>query len=75
MSRSSLRKFNPLPPDHPLIGQQCPGCKSPFIVGDITTLITIGPGNDPEQQKRARNNQPYTAVAIPAHWKCALLLR
>lgn len=48
----------------------CPGCKKPFQVGDYTTIVVIGPGDDPEQQAKAAAGRPYNAVAIEAHYSC-----
>lgn len=64
------RKFAPLLADHPLIGQECPVCHTPFEVGAVVTLIALGPGKDPEAQERAREGRPYNAVAMAAHWTC-----
>lgn len=70
-----MRKFNPLLPDHPLVGEVCPACNQAFQAGDVVTLIAIGPGDDPENQQKARDGKPYSAVALPAHWACATGLR
>lgn len=66
-----MRKFNPLGSGHPLVGQECPACHKAFVEGDEVTLIALGPGDDPEQQKKAQRGAPYTAAAAPVHWKCA----
>jgi hypothetical protein len=74
---SGLRKFDGLKAGHPLLdpakpGQhECAACKKQFRVGDETTLVTLGPGDDPEQQERARAGRPYDAVAVVVHWSCA----
>jgi len=52
-------------------GRSCPGCQKPFKEGDYTTLVTIGPGDDPEEQEKARAGRPYNAVAVEAHAACA----
>jgi hypothetical protein len=65
------RRFGPKSADHPSIGRECPACHKPFVAGDYTTLIALGPGNDPEQQARARAGRPYNAVAVEIHWTCA----
>ena len=65
--------FDPLPADHPLVYDEtyrCPGCEKEFKPGEITTLLTIGPGSDPEARRRARTGRAYNAVAVPAHWAC-----
>lgn len=43
----------------------------PLAAGDYTTLIPIGPGNDPEARERAKEGRPYNAVALEIHWECA----
>lgn len=65
------RKFAPLLEDHPLIGDQCPACHKSFQAGDEVTLITLGPGDDPEAQAKARAGKAYNAVAAPVHWACS----
>jgi hypothetical protein len=65
------RKFGPKTADHPSIGEKCPACKIAFVEGDHTTLIALGPGNDPEAQAEARAGRPYNAVAVEVHYACA----
>lgn len=65
------RKFGPKDANHPSIGTLCSACKVPFKEGDYTTLIALGPGNDPEAQERARQGRPYNAVAVEVHWNCS----
>jgi hypothetical protein len=64
------RKFGPKKADHPGIGNPCPACKQSFVAGDYTTLVMIGPGDDPDAQERARAGRVYNAVAVEAHWTC-----
>lgn len=64
------RRFGPKSPDHYSVGNPCPACKEPFAAGDYTTLVTIGPGDNPESQERAREGRPYNAIAVEAHWTC-----
>jgi len=66
-----LRKFGPKKSGHPSIGIDCPACRKPFRAGDVTTLIALGPGDDPEAQQRAREGRVYNAVAQEVHWTCA----
>lgn len=66
-----MRKFIPLPAGHPAIGETCPACGRPIAVGDETTLVALGPGDDPEAQKAAREGRAYNAVAAIVHWACA----
>lgn len=68
------RKFAPLPKDHPLIGDICKACDKPFKIEDEITLITLGPGDDPEEQAKARAGKAYNAVAAPVHWACSGLV-
>lgn len=65
-----MRKFT-LRENSPTVGQTCEGCKQQFKANDEVTLIALGPGNDKEEQEKARSNRPYNAVAIPIHWDCA----
>lgn len=66
------RPFAPLPGDHPFVldGKACPGCDQRFEIGDVTTLIAIGPGEEDVERQRAWAGQAYTCVSIPAHWAC-----
>lgn len=64
------RKFGPKQPNHPSIGEVCPACKVRFKEGDYTTLVVIGPGDDEEAQRKAKEGHAYNAVAIEAHWAC-----
>jgi hypothetical protein len=65
------RVFGPKTADHPSIGMECPGCHTKFAEGDMTTLITIGPGDNEEARERAKAGRPYTAVALEVHSACA----
>ncbi len=64
------RKFGPKTADHPSVGNPCPACRDPFIAGDYTTIVPLGPGDDPESRERARAGRVYNAVAVEAHWSC-----
>lgn len=68
---SDLRRFGPKTEDHPSVGNECPACHNPFAAGDYTTLIPLGPGDDPEAQERAREGRAYNAVAVEVHFACA----
>ena len=68
---NKMRRFGPKSKDHPSIGELCPACKKPFIEGDYTTLITLGPGDDKESQIKAQKEQVYNAVAVEVHYSCA----
>ncbi|OHB81204.1 MAG: hypothetical protein A2W31_05180 [Planctomycetes bacterium RBG_16_64_10] len=65
------RKFGPKQADHPSAGEKCPACGQPFAVGDFTTLVALGPGDDPDEQKWAREGRPHLSVACEVHWACA----
>lgn len=64
------RKFGPMTPDHPSVGQTCPGCGQPITAGEYTTLVAIGPGDDQEARERKRAGRFYNAVCVIAHWSC-----
>jgi len=66
-----LRKFGPKLKDHPSIGETCPACHKIFKIGDYTTLIALGPGDNTEEQTKAKDGRPYNAVAVEIHWACA----
>lgn len=66
-----LRRFGPKLADHFSIGEKCPACEKPFKEGDYTTLIALGPGDDEEEQEKARQGLPYNAISIEVHWSCA----
>lgn len=65
------RAFGPKDADHPTIGVACPACNLLFQEGDMTALIALGPGDDPEAQERARTSRWYNARAIEVHLACA----
>ncbi len=65
-----MERYGPKTKDHPSIGELCPACKKQFIEGDYTTLITLGPGDNPEEQQKAKLGKLYTAVAIEVHFSC-----
>lgn len=65
------QKFGPKEAGHPSIGMKCEACGIEFKAGDYTTLIPLGPGDDPEQQERCREGLDYNAVAIEVHYACA----
>lgn len=67
----NARCFGPKLASHPSIGMLCPACQKPFQAGDYTTLIPLGPGDDPEAQQAAKEGRPYNAVASEVHWACA----
>lgn len=66
------RVFDPLDSGHPLIAGHiiCMACGLPFEVGDRTTLVPLGPGDDTEAQSRAMHGNAFNAVALPVHAAC-----
>lgn len=68
---SELRKFGPKPDDASSIGNPCPACRKSFKAGDYTTIVSLGPGDDPEEQAKARTGRAYNAVASEVHFACA----
>ena len=66
-----MRKFGPKDSSHPSVGELCPACRAPFRAGDFTALVSLGPGDDPEERTKAREGRPYNAVAAEVHWGCA----
>lgn len=67
---TKARVFGPLVEGNAEIGKPCPACQKPFAIGQYTTLVALGPSDDPEQQALARDGRPYIAVAIQAHYAC-----
>lgn len=64
-----MRKFRPLPADHPLVGEKCEVCGELFEAGHETTLIGTIPA-DAEEARKAQQGRAYTARATPVHWDC-----
>lgn len=67
----TLRRFGPMKPDHPAVGDECAACNKPFAAGDYTTLVALGPGDNEEARERAADGRPYNAVAAHVHYACA----
>lgn len=68
---SEPRKFGPKSSNHPSIDEKCQACHVKFKEGDFTTLIFLGPGNDEEEQMKARQFMSYNSVAVEIHYSCA----
>ncbi len=66
-----IHKYGPKSADHPSVGKPCPACDMLFVAGDFTTLISMGPGDDPEEQKRAQEGRAYNSIAAEVHFACA----
>jgi hypothetical protein len=64
-----MRKFGPRPAD--ARPGQCLACHKDFKMGDYTTLVPLGPGDDEEARQRARESLGYVAVAVEVHVNCA----
>lgn len=65
------RVFGPRPSTDDDTYPPCPACGDWFVAGDYTTLIVLGPGDDPEYRQRCREGRVYNAVAIEVHAACA----
>lgn len=49
----------------------CRICGERFRVGDVPTLLPLGPGADREARAAARSGRVYNAVAVLVHLACA----
>jgi len=66
-----VRVFGPKAVDHPTVGKACPACSKPLAAGDMTALVALGPGDDPDERGRAAAGRPYNAVCVEVHAACA----
>lgn len=68
-----LKKMGPLADTHPMVNDEstCPACNKRFHAGDFVTLVSLGPGDDPEERARARAGRHFNGIALPVHWACA----
>lgn len=72
MENDTLRKFGPKPMDFdPEESPPCAACKQQFKPGDHSTLVLLGPGDDPSEQLKCREGRPYNSLAVEVHWACA----
>lgn len=71
MTEAPPRRMGPLAADHPAVGQPCPACPVALATGDYVTLVMLGPGDNPEQQAKAREGRTYRGVGAVVHWACA----
>lgn len=72
--KSNFPVFGPRPSDDQDIdppGRLCSACGKPFVEGDYSTLIALGPGDDPEARQLCRAGRPYHAIAEEVHLACA----
>jgi hypothetical protein len=65
------RQFGPMKADNPAIGERCQCCLKSFKEGDYTTLVPIGPGDDPETQRKYRDGEACNEIAVHVHYSCA----
>lgn len=70
-TEGTVNRFGPKAAGHPSVGRECPACHQPFAAGDYTTLVPLGPGDDPEGRQRRDEGRAYNAVALEIHWDCA----
>lgn len=68
-----MRKFGPIEETDGVLalGKPCAACGKAFAQGQCFGLVGVGPGDDEEEQAKARAGRPYNAVAVPVHWACA----
>jgi hypothetical protein len=45
----------------------CLACGKPFLDGEHSVLVVLGPGDDEEAQVKCANNRYYNAVAVQIH--------
>ena len=57
--------------DDSLGDRLCLACGKSFEVGEKVVLVPLGPGDDPEERKKAAKGRAYNAVSIPVHLPCA----
>lgn len=62
-------RFDPLPADHPAVGETCAGCPQPLMQGDLVALCNPTPADDDEQAK-ADAGQAHNAEVVLAHECC-----
>ena len=65
------RRFGPKSADHPSIGKKCKACGQPFVEGDYTALVAVGPGDCEEARRACAEGRAYNAVAVEVHWECS----
>ena len=67
----SEEKLGPMQTNDPMLGKMCVACQKLFQVGDYTTLIVVGPGDNPDEQLKCREGLNYRACALEVHYACA----
>lgn len=70
--REGMRAFPPLGEGHPsLEGGECAVCGQALRVGDVPTVVPLGPGADIEAQAKAMRGGWYSCLGVIAHAACA----
>ena len=64
-------KLGPMQTNDPMLGKMCVACQKLFQVGDYTTLIVVGPGDNPDEQLKCREGFNYKVCAVEVHYACA----
>jgi hypothetical protein len=65
------KKLGPKAAEDATVGQPCAACLKPFVTGDYTTFVVLGPGDDSRQQLRCRMGYEYDGVSVEVHFTCA----
>lgn len=58
------------PTGHPSEQIPCAACGKLFVKGDYTMLVALGPGDNTDDRKKARDGSYYSAVAVECHEAC-----
>jgi hypothetical protein len=66
-----VRKYEPLPENHPAVGMKCFFCEEEIKAGDETCLVPLRPAGEEEQAKMYQG-RPYNCKAELAHWTCLI---
>lgn len=66
-----IPKIGPKIAGHPTIGGVCLLCQKAYVIGDYTTILPLGPGEEQESRILCRNGQPYEGLGVEVHWTCA----
>lgn len=62
--------LGPKPHDHPTLGLVCMVCGEPFVAGQETVAVPVGP-LDASEAQAAREGQAFVAVGLEIHKSCA----
>lgn len=74
VQRLATENFGPLSKGHPLVGSKCPLCGRPFVAGQVTAPLEIGPAGEEDARKK-RDGRPYTAACDVVHRDCLVQKR